>query len=64
MPDPYQFWLNNQQKKTTDPYDFYLKQQGKVSPYDFYMSRQYGYPSLTDEEKARAVAMTGRELLE
>ena len=64
MPDPYQFWIDNQSKKKIDPYDFYVNNQGKVDPYDFYLSQQYGYPSLTDEEKSRSVSMTGRELLE
>ena len=68
MADPYQLWIDsqkgNQQVNKVDPYDLYIQQQDKVDPYDLYMSQQYGYPSLTDEEKSRSVAMTGRELLE
>ena len=73
MPDPYQFYLDNlsdnQQNQGVDPYDFYVDQQNRgvspvVDPYDFYLSQQYGYPSLTEAENARAVSMTGRELLE
>ena len=49
----------------SDPYQDYLNQNtGQLTLAEQYLSRKYGYPSLTDEEKSRSVAMTGRELLE
>ena len=48
-----------------DAYQNYLNlTTGQTSFTDYLNSQQYGYPSLTDEEKSRSVSMTGRELLE
>ena len=50
---------------TPDLYQSYLdRTTSRTNLYDNYRARQYGYPSLTDEEKSRSVSMTGRELLE
>ena len=68
MPTLYEDYLSgigDTNNQTSNLYQSYLDATTeRPSLYDEYRASLYGYPSLTDEEKARDVAITGRELLE
>ena len=68
MPTLYEDYLSEmgfRSNQTSDLYQSYLDATTeRPSLYDEYRASFYGYPSLTEEEKARDAAMTGRELLE